>query len=86
MLHCLDSLGLASAHQLVFQIFDPQIRASMQISPDSIYPIQRPSLTYHFSETIHFPFTPSLTNYILANTDQLSLIPLSDYFQTKVSC
>ena len=82
----INRLGLASAHLRVFQIFDPQTPASTPISRDSICPILRLFLTYHFSETTHYPFTRSPTNYIPATTSQPSHIPLFGYFQIKASC
>lgn len=84
--HRCDRLGLASARLPVFQIFDPQILGSMPTLRDSIYPIQRLSLTYHFSETTHYLSTPSLKSYTLEDTGQPSHIALPACSPTKVSC
>ena len=84
--HRCDRLGLELARLPVFQIFDPQILASMPTLRDSIYHIQRLSLTYHFSETTHCLSTPSLKSYTLEDTGQPSHIPLPACSQTKVSC
>ena len=84
--HRCDRLGLALARLPVFQIFDPQIPASMPTLRNSIYPIPRLSLTYHFSETTHYLSTPSLKSYTLEDTGQPSHIALPACSQTKVSC
>lgn len=78
--------GLASLHLRVFQISDLQTLGSMRILHDSTCLFQRLSLTYHFSETIHYHFTLSPTNYIPANTGQPFPILLSDCFRIKASC
>ena len=83
--HC-DRLGLVLARLPVFRIFDPQILASMPTLRDSIYRIQRLSLTYHSSETTHCLSTPSLKSYTLEDTGQPSHIALPACSQTKVSC
>ena len=84
--HRCDRLGLALARLPVFQTSDPQKLASMPTLRDSIYPIQRLSLTYHFSETTHCLSTPSLKSCTLENTGQPSHIALPACSRTKVSC